>query len=123
MLIPLRVVILGIALSLLLCVLASVGCYYYGERVGYGEGEAAKQREWNDVQHAEREENDRIRSDAFDLALQLQKQLIALGDSYAKLQADGERANQLPVNCPQSGKVGDLVLPAEFISSMFITDK
>lgn len=59
------------------------------------------------------------RDRGYKIAAQYEKQLTNLQADYAKLQRKRRAADALPVQCPASGAVGDVVVPAGFVDSMF----
>lgn len=64
-----------------------------------------------DAQERERE--------ALRIASKLEQGLRSTEKKYDRAVRQRREADQLPVTCPASGAVGDVVLPAGFIDSMF----
>lgn len=106
------------ALALALAVLAGLGLGLWGAwALGNASGRSAVQAEWDAAKQREEVARGQDRKAADALAAGLRKQLRDLGKKYEHY--DFTAANAAPVECPASGRAGDLVLPAAVIDGMF----
>ncbi len=113
---------LGLA-ALLALAGAAAGCVWYG----YDWGAQTVQRKW-DAQKVQdtintQKELETERDAGYALASEAIGEKRELELSYANLSAQFEDALRSKLNCPKSGQVGDVVLPASLVTSMFITDR
>jgi hypothetical protein len=115
-------VLLG-AVALLVLLGGLTGLYFYG----YNKGAASVQADWDKERHniadlAEKElEEDR--DIGYQLAVEWQHELSQLKVKYDDLNTKYRNSLKSPVVCPASGQIGDVVLPADLVDSLFTSDK
>jgi len=90
-----------------------------GELHGRKVGRDAVQAEWNEAKLAAVAEAEKVRREAFVLSEQLEADLTALKGKYAIAISQRRKALEAQVVCPVSGQIGDLVVPAAVVRSMF----
>lgn len=104
-----------ILIGVVLWALSIAGALWYA----YDWGWEARQAELNKDIVKQQEETDKKRNEGFELAAQYESQRNELEKKYAKLLQQRRAADKLKVQCPASGEVGDVVVPAGFLDSMF----
>jgi hypothetical protein len=95
------------------------GSYWYTYSKGVTSGEEAKQAEWDEAKAKAEALNKEFREEGYALAAEYESQLNALEKRYARTDAKLRAALNEPLQCPASGKVGDVYLPASLVDSMF----
>lgn len=113
------IALLALALAV---VLGGLGCYAWGHSDGDDAGALRVQQEWDKAKDKAEQENQRIRGEGFDRANEFEAQLRELEKRYANVTAKRRAAQQLPVTCPATGVIGDVVVPAALVRSMFNRD-
>jgi hypothetical protein len=112
-----RVIILLV--GALAFVLQGLGCYWVGHNHGDEAGAERIQALWDDAEKQAEADNKRIRGEGFEIAAEYESKLNILEKRYANSLAQQRAAQRLPFTCPASGEIGDVVVPAELIRSMF----
>lgn len=95
--------------------LSIAGAMWYA----YDWGWETRQAELNEETIKRQAEIDKKRDEGFELAAQAESKLNELEKKYAKLLQQRRAADKLKVQCPASGEIGDVVVPAGFLDSMF----
>jgi uncharacterized protein HemX len=95
------------------------GSYWYTYEKGDTNGAARKQAEWDAATAKAEAQNKEFREEGYELAAEYESKLHALEKRYARTDAQLRAALNEPVQCPASGRVGDVYLPASLIDSMF----
>lgn len=108
-----------LALALVAVSVALAGVYATGYASGYSNGTDSMREQWEEAQQAARTENERVRKEGFALAQTLEKKLADLEVRYGTASAKLRDALNAKVACPASGRLGDIVLPAAVVDSMF----
>lgn len=114
-------------IGVLLAALAAFGgTYFYGHHTGYATGKNEVQVKW-DAETLKRSSEDKTKRDedrdkGFALAAEIENEHHELEIKYARTSKALATALQSRVECPSSGVVGDVVLPAAVVRSMFNRD-
>lgn len=107
-------------LILLAAVLIALGgSHWYMFERGATHGEANVQAEWDKSKADAEARNKELREEGYELAAEYEEKLHALEKRYARTDAKLRAALNEPVQCPTSGRVGDVLLPASLVDSMF----
>jgi hypothetical protein len=101
--------------GLLLLVVTHAVCVWFA----YDWGWEARQAKVDKDAVASQKETDKKRDEGFVIAAGFEKDLAVLRSKYDKLAKSRRKADALPVNCPASNKIGDVLVPPEFVDSMF----
>jgi hypothetical protein len=114
--------LLGVA-ALAAAASAAGACVWYG----YNWGADSVHAKWGKAQEeaglAAAAEKESVRESSYALARELQTQLDTAEKRYAQLSSRYTKSLGSKFECPASGVIGDVVLPADLTDSLFITDK
>lgn len=116
----LRLLLLAGALLGLLAATGAAG--WYGYRLGHTAGSAEVQGKWDKAQDAADEAAAAVRKTGFRAAELYQAKLTELEARYARTNVSLTKALSRKLVCPASGRIGDVVLPAALVDSMFNLD-
>lgn len=105
---------------LYLGVLLAVGGGLYN--AGKTAGERKVQALWDKAIEAAEEETQRIRNEGFVLAKKYRQQVREMERRYEAADRNIHELLQRPLICPASGKLGDVVVPAAVVDSLFGDD-
>lgn len=111
--------IIAALVGLLVLLAAGVGLYAWGHSDGDEAGADRIQKKWDKAVKDAEAETARIRGEGYTLAAEYEAKLQTLEARYARTNVALRKALQQPVACPASGRVGDVVLPADLIDGMF----
>lgn len=110
------------AAALVTLSLAAAGCVRYG----YTWGRDNVQDKWDaakvEAQIAVAKALDTQQREAYTISLKYQNDIKSLETRNAKLATKSTEALRTKVVCPSSGYVGDVVLPAALVDSLFFHD-
>lgn len=98
------------------------GLVWFGEsryHKGFAAGKAQVQGEWNATIAEAKAKNEILRADGYTRAQEYLTRLNMLEKRYARTDAELRKALGQQFTCPASGVVGDIVLPASLVDSMF----
>lgn len=115
----LQVKIIAALVGLILALAGLAGIWVKGYASGNKDGQYKVQQEWDSATRQAEAENKATRDEGFKLAADLEAQLRELEARYAATDQDLRRALRRPFTCPKSGEVGDVLLPADLVDSMF----
>jgi hypothetical protein len=104
--------------GLLLAAGALGGVWWHGHHVGDASGAARVQAQWDDAVKKSEAETARVRAEGYTLAAEYEAQVHELEQRSARFPLTA--ANNRQVTCPKSGKVGDVLLPADLVDGMFL---
>ena len=105
----------AIVIALLIAMGSSLGGAYYG----YQRGKERVQLKWDKQKVKDAEETKKQRDEGFVIAAELENDLTELRTRYARVNAQRTAALNEQIECPASGRIGDLVVPAATVRSMF----
>lgn len=111
--------VIALLVGALAFVLQGLGCYWAGHDHGDKSGAARIQDQWDQAEKDAEAETKRIRVEGFELAAEYESQLNTLEKRYANSLAKQRAAQRLPFTCPKSGEIGDVLVPADLVRSMF----
>jgi hypothetical protein len=103
----------------ILVLIASAALLFSAFATGWHYGAERRQAKWDKQKLADQTEATKIREEGFELAAQYESDLNELRGKYARVQAERRRALQEKFECPASGVIGDVVVPAAVVRSMF----
>lgn len=101
--------------ALVILIVTHALCAWFAYDLGW-EGRQAKVNK--DAIEAQKE-TDKKRDEGFVIAASLEKDLSTLRAKYDQLAKSRRKADSLPVSCPTTNKIGDVIVPPEFVDSMF----
>lgn len=104
--------------GLLLSVGLLGGLWLHGRHVGDQQGSKRVQGAWDEAVKASEAETARVRAEGYTLAAEYEAQVHELEQRSARFPLTA--ANNRQVTCPKSGKVGDVMLPADLVDGMFL---
>lgn len=108
----------------ILAVIAVVaGVWVARYHTGYKDGEARVQKKWDTAVDDARKADEVSRNEGYATAQEYLTRLNKLEKRYERTEANQRAALQQKFTCPTSGVVGDIVLPAALVDSMFNRDK
>lgn len=114
-------------IALLVGVLALIamvgGAWYTGHRSGYQAGQDKIQKQWDKAIVDARAADEVSRNEGYATAQEYLTRLNKLEKRYERTEANQRAALQQKFICPTSGVVGDIVLPAALVDSMFNRDE
>lgn len=101
---------------------AAAGLYLYGYSNGHAAGAGEVQAKWDKAEEVRKDEaaktarDGRVQADAYAAKV---RELEAKNEQTAKRLRNALRA---PVDCPKSGEIGDVLVPADVLRCMFNDD-
>lgn len=111
--------IIAALVGLILALAGLGGLWVKAYASGNKAGQAKVRGEWDSATRQAEAENKATRDEGFKLAAGLEAQLRELEVRYAATDQSLRRALRRPIACPKSGEVGDVLLPADLVDSMF----
>lgn len=106
----------------LVAVAALGGVLAWSYNAGDTNGAARVQTRWDKAARSADVENSKLRGEGYTLAAEYESQLHDLEARYERTNTSLRRALARPASCPASGRLGDVVLPADLVDSMFNRD-
>lgn len=115
--------VIALLVGMLAFITTGAGAYWLGHNHGDEAGAARVQGEWDEAERKAEADTKRIRGEGFELAAEYESQLNTLEKRYAASLTRQRNAQRLPVTCPASGEIGDVLVPADLVRSMFNRDE
>lgn len=115
----LQVKLIAALVGLILALAGAGGLWIKAYASGNKAGQYKVRQEWDSATRQAEAENKATREEGFKLAADLEAQLRELEVRYAATDDSLRRALRRPATCPKSGEIGDVLLPADLVDSMF----
>lgn len=95
------------------------GVVAWSYNAGDTNGAKRVQASWDKTMRDADIENSKVRSEGYTLAAEYESRLHELEGRYERTNTNLRRALSGAASCPASGRIGDTVLPAALVDSMF----